>query len=169
MRRKIILRLGTLCILYSYQYIGHYIDGSGIDNSLEIDDHFGSRTVFSVLNCGQGVMKKALATHEITLTALYSIYHKALIHQNSELITEDFINAVRNTLSNCENTKANHDKYQTEDFAREAKAFESKVSAVRLDISVHEDGYSHSSNRLEITTGYSIYQLLKTSALIFAV
>ena len=76
-------------------------------------------------------MKKAIATHEITLTALYSIYHKALIHQNPELITEDIINAVRNTLSNCENTKSNHEKisevFQSEDFARAAKAFESKV------------------------------------------
>ena len=46
-------------------------------------------------------------------------------------MTQDIINAVRNTLSNCENTKANHDKlsdvFQSEDFAREVKALESKV------------------------------------------
>ena len=113
MRNKIILRLGALHIVFAHiRAIGHYIDGSGIDNSLKNADLFGSRTVFSVLNCGQGAMKKAIATHQITLTALYYIYHKDLIHQNPELITEDIINAVRNTLSNCENTTTNHDKYQ---------------------------------------------------------
>ena len=111
MRKKIILRSGALHIVFAHiRAIGHYIDGSGIDNSWEIADLFGSRTVFSVLNCGQGAMKKAITTHEITLTALYSIYHKALIQQNPALMTQDIINAIRNTLSNCENTKANHDK-----------------------------------------------------------
>ena len=132
MRKKIILRLGSLHIVFAHiRPIGHYIDGSSIDNSWEIADFFGSRTVFSVLNCGQGAMKKAITTHEIALTALYSIYHKALIQQNPALMTQDIINAVRNTLSNCENTKANHDKlsevFQSEDFTREVKAFESKV------------------------------------------
>ena len=83
MRKKIILRSGALHIVFAHiRAIGHYIDGSGIDNSWEIADLFGSRTVFSVLNCDQGAMKKAITTHEITLTALYSIYHKALIQQN---------------------------------------------------------------------------------------
>ena len=60
MRKKIILRLGALHIVFAHiRAIGHYIDGSGIDNSWEIADLFGSRTVFSVLNCGQGAMNDA--------------------------------------------------------------------------------------------------------------
>ena len=67
MRKKIILRSGALHIVFAHvRAIGHYIDGSGIDNSCEIVDLFGSRTVFSVLNCGQGATKKAFTTHEIT-------------------------------------------------------------------------------------------------------
>ena len=145
MRNKIILRLGALHIVFAHiRAIGHYIEGYGLDNSWEIADRFGSRTVFSVLNCGQGAMKKAITTHEITLTALYSIYHKALIHQKPELITEDIINTVSNTLNNSENTKANHDKYQKysnqKTLQEKQRILNLRYWNLHLDISVHEDG-----------------------------
>ena len=89
LRNSIIIRFGALHIVFAHiRAIGHFIDESGLESSWELAELFGSRKVYSVINCGQGAMNITVETHEKTLSALYAMYYNEFFNHNPKLLTD---------------------------------------------------------------------------------